>query len=260
MGFLVYLIVGVICGFITKSMNESKGYDGGFLWGFLLTIIGIIVVAVRPYAPTSNHSNYGKTSGSSGKTFSTSYDTAQPLKAAPNMMAYCISCKHVFVDEQYGRCPKCGNYSTVKTNVSERDWNLHTEEWKLEKKSEWFGIDFKKDFAPAFKERIKGTEFEQYLPLLEKNNLLEPALLLSLTSDELKEIGIESLGDRKKLLAFIKEFNLNSNEKKTEKKATENHTQVEQEPKDDDWICPKCGERNRSYVVTCPGCLNRRPK
>lgn len=27
MGFFVYLIVGVICGFITKSMNESKGYE-----------------------------------------------------------------------------------------------------------------------------------------------------------------------------------------------------------------------------------------
>lgn len=53
--FLVYIIVGVICGFITKSMNESKGYDGGFWWGFLLTIIGIIVVAVRPFNNNNSH-------------------------------------------------------------------------------------------------------------------------------------------------------------------------------------------------------------
>ena len=44
-----YLIVSIICGFITKSMNENKGYDGGFLWGFLLSVIGIIVVAVKPF-------------------------------------------------------------------------------------------------------------------------------------------------------------------------------------------------------------------
>lgn len=234
MGFFVYLVLGIICGFITKSMNESKGYDGGFLWGFLLTIIGIIVVAVRPYAPTNNHSNNGKTSGSTGKSYSSSYETSQPLKTAPKRIAYCLSCKEVFVDDQYGRCPKCGKYSTVKTNVSESDWNMHTEEWKLEKKSEWLGIDFKKDYAPAFRERIKGTEFEQYLPLLEKNNLIEPSLLISLTSEELKEIGVESLGDRKKLLAFIKEFNLNPNEKKSEEKATEDLNQMKPEPKEDD--------------------------
>lgn len=48
-GFIVAVILGVVCGFITKSMNESKGYEGGFAWGFWLNIIGIIVVAVRPY-------------------------------------------------------------------------------------------------------------------------------------------------------------------------------------------------------------------
>ena len=52
--FIVAIILGVICGFITKSMNESKGYEGGFAWGFWLNVIGIIVVAVRPY-----HQNNG---------------------------------------------------------------------------------------------------------------------------------------------------------------------------------------------------------
>lgn len=33
---LVVLIVYCIFGAITKHINESKGYDGGFAWGFFL--------------------------------------------------------------------------------------------------------------------------------------------------------------------------------------------------------------------------------
>jgi len=54
MWFVIYIIVGLVCGFITKTMNEEKGYEGGFLWGFLLTLLGIIVIAVRPYNPDRN--------------------------------------------------------------------------------------------------------------------------------------------------------------------------------------------------------------
>ncbi|MGD1822188.1 MAG: hypothetical protein ACPKM0_05410 [Pleomorphochaeta sp.] len=43
------LIFCIICGLITRSINKSKGYDGGFWWGFFLLIIGIIVVAIRPF-------------------------------------------------------------------------------------------------------------------------------------------------------------------------------------------------------------------
>ena len=31
-------------------------------------------------------------------------------------------------------------------------------------------------------------------------------------------------------------------------------------PKEGDWICPNCGQRNRSYVATCIDCLTSRPK
>jgi len=49
---LVVIIIGlIICGFITQGINKSKGYEGGFAWGLFLGIIGIIVVAVRPYHP-----------------------------------------------------------------------------------------------------------------------------------------------------------------------------------------------------------------
>lgn len=261
MGFIVYIIVGIICGFITKSMNENKGYEGGFAWGFFLAIIGIIVVAVRPYArenkPTSNYSGTLGSSGNSAS-YSNRYETAMPAKTASNKIACCKYCKEVFVDTEYGRCPKCKSYlDIIKTNISEREWGNMSEERKLEKKAEWLGIDLKKDFGPAFKKKIKGTEFEQYLPLLEKNNLLEASLLYSLTSDELKEIGIESLGDRKKLLTFIKDFKFAPVEKSKEHKQ---EPPKEPEEKTDDWICPSCGKRNRNYIVTCPDCLNKRPR
>lgn len=42
------LIMACIYGFVTSSISESKGYEGGFAWGFWLGIIGIIVVACKP--------------------------------------------------------------------------------------------------------------------------------------------------------------------------------------------------------------------
>jgi len=41
------LIQLAVMGFITRKINRSKGYDGGFAWGFFLGWIGIIVVATR---------------------------------------------------------------------------------------------------------------------------------------------------------------------------------------------------------------------
>ncbi|WP_303804633.1 SHOCT domain-containing protein [Ruminococcus flavefaciens] len=46
---VIYVIPGCIMGCITDSMNRKKGYNGGFSWGFFLGIIGIIVVACRPF-------------------------------------------------------------------------------------------------------------------------------------------------------------------------------------------------------------------
>ena len=48
------LIIHIILGIATKSINESKGYTGGFAWGFFLGIIGIIVVACKANANTTS--------------------------------------------------------------------------------------------------------------------------------------------------------------------------------------------------------------
>lgn len=45
---IVSLIVAIVFGLITKSINNSRGREGGFWWGFFLNVIGIIVVACRP--------------------------------------------------------------------------------------------------------------------------------------------------------------------------------------------------------------------
>ena len=47
-GIIIALIYGLVCGFVCKSINNNRGRDGGFWWGFFLGVIGIIVVAVRP--------------------------------------------------------------------------------------------------------------------------------------------------------------------------------------------------------------------
>lgn len=53
-GLLVYVIgiflsiaIWFAFGFASQAINENKGYEGGFWWGFLLGWVGIIVVALK---------------------------------------------------------------------------------------------------------------------------------------------------------------------------------------------------------------------
>ena len=43
---VIIAITVVVCGLVSKHINESKGYKGGFVFGFL-GIIGIIIVVCR---------------------------------------------------------------------------------------------------------------------------------------------------------------------------------------------------------------------
>lgn len=51
-----FIVRGLIWGFVSQTVNENKGYDGGFGWGFWLGLIGLIVVAIKP--ENISHSNY----------------------------------------------------------------------------------------------------------------------------------------------------------------------------------------------------------
>lgn len=73
-----YIIVWSIFGMISKHINESKGYDGGFAWGFWLGIIGIIVVACR----ADNRSSYISSQGSG-----TSLGDNSSVVSSPNRLA-----------------------------------------------------------------------------------------------------------------------------------------------------------------------------
>lgn len=48
MGIIAALIYGVVCGYVSKAINNNRGKEGGFWWVFFLGVLGIIVVAVRP--------------------------------------------------------------------------------------------------------------------------------------------------------------------------------------------------------------------
>ena len=61
--FVVAIINSLIFGFVTATINQSKGYDGGFAWGFFLGPIGIIVVACKPSLHSqSSNSSYSQAS------------------------------------------------------------------------------------------------------------------------------------------------------------------------------------------------------
>mgnify|MGYP005782277435 CR=1 FL=1 len=47
----------LICGNIAKHIGNTKNYKNGFIWGALLGIIGIIVVAVMPYKEQGKTNN-----------------------------------------------------------------------------------------------------------------------------------------------------------------------------------------------------------
>ncbi len=57
-----YFVSGIIFGFVTKTINENKGYEGGFAWGFFLGILGVIVVACKPENRSESQKNVGSIS------------------------------------------------------------------------------------------------------------------------------------------------------------------------------------------------------
>ena len=90
-GLLIYMIV---FGFITKYVAESKGYEGGFWWGFCLGLIGLLVVGFRPNVKNeTSYSSYQSASNNYlGYQTQTSRTVAPAVKKEVKKWT-CIKCK-----------------------------------------------------------------------------------------------------------------------------------------------------------------------
>lgn len=223
-------------------MNQEKGYDGGFAWGFFLGIIGIIVVAVRPY---------NKTQSAPSRLEPKSNNSTYSYKKTERTMYYCSNCYNTVSDDEdlpFHVCQNCGN-PLENSNISESKWESMTENEKNQTKEKWFGIKNKQDFEKELKDRFTEIGLEKYIPLFEKNDILDPAVARSINETDLKEIGIDSLGDRKRIIDIIESifsFSVKTKEK--------------QQKDEEDWICPKCAHRNKSFFTKCYKCSTDKPK
>lgn len=106
---IVTLVVACIFGVITKNINESKGYDGGFAWGFWLGVIGIVVVAVRQDNPARYAAEIRP-----------SYLSASaPLSSPANWR--CTNCgkeNYPYMHE----CSRCGSHKSATVSASAASW------------------------------------------------------------------------------------------------------------------------------------------
>lgn len=125
MGYLiiVYLVYMVIFGCITKYVAGSKGYDGGFFWGFFLGIIGLLVVGFRPNITTSSAEveykpMYGGALQASNQKKPSWTCTCGSTN--PDRLDYCPICRKSRKDgEKPGdvRCPHCGAMNNASRDI-----------------------------------------------------------------------------------------------------------------------------------------------
>ena len=59
-GLIQALILGFVCDRIVSGKGYPRNENHGFLWGFLLSVIGVIVCACKPAYPvlTNNQNQY----------------------------------------------------------------------------------------------------------------------------------------------------------------------------------------------------------
>lgn len=116
---IAYLIQGVIFGVITRYVANSKGYDGGFAWGFWLGIIGLLVVGFRPNIQNEASAEYKPM-----------YPHAIPDEKPkwecgcgamnPDSLDYCLSCRRMrgeYKPAPTEPCPHCGAANKITNEV-----------------------------------------------------------------------------------------------------------------------------------------------
>ena len=112
------LIFNIICGAISEKINREKGYDGGFAWGFLLCILGIVVTAVRPqrqYIKVKNNT----------------------VSEVPHIF-WCAGCGSTFSssNSKHTECPTC-KCTLKETTILAEDWRRLSSDEKLQLKREF---------------------------------------------------------------------------------------------------------------------------
>ena len=112
------LIFNIICGAISEKINREKGYDGGFAWGFLLCILGIVVTAVRPYRQYIKVKN-------------------NTVSEVPHIF-WCAGCGSTFSssNSKHTECPTC-KCTLKETTIFAEDWRRISSEEKLQLKREF---------------------------------------------------------------------------------------------------------------------------
>ena len=112
------LIFNIICGAISEKINREKGYDGGFAWGFLLCILGIVVTAVRPYRQYIKVKN-------------------NTVSEVPHIF-WCAGCGSTFSsnDSRHTECPTC-KCKLKETTIPAEDWRKLRDVEKLQLKREF---------------------------------------------------------------------------------------------------------------------------
>ena len=117
-GLVSLFIVNIICGVISEKINKEKGYDGGFAWGFLLCVLGIVVTAVRPYRQTNETRNNN-------------------VINVPHIF-WCTGCGSTFSsnDSRHTECPTC-KCKLKETTIPAEDWRKLRDVEKLQLKREF---------------------------------------------------------------------------------------------------------------------------
>jgi predicted membrane protein len=120
----------------------------------------------------------------------------------------------------------------------------------------------------TWKDLLKQNGFSEYIELFEKNKLDNADVLLALTEQDLGTMGINAIGDRKRIIQILKDTG-DIKENKTDdlnnvpKIALEMNEDVNGNKdkfiKDENiWICSNCGKKNKYELLFCAKCKKQR--
>lgn len=117
--FLFFLIGGLIWGVITKTINENKGYDGEFWWGFFLGFIGLIVVLCKPDNRTFVNNNSYSVPDDNWSYGSSSAPVASPNAAYSSYTSAAERERNErrILSEAFWKCGKCGRVNPAYTGT-----------------------------------------------------------------------------------------------------------------------------------------------